>query len=185
MEYLYAFVVALPLWLAIALKVGVIVGLVGSLLEEIGKRFSLFRLIAVGQQIEAIAVDVPKFVSRIRGWDLPGIVDKFRKKAPSALVLCLALACAPALSGCAWFNSKLPTAEKCLPTPAALAGQVAMILAGGGDYVAKLEALAQTDGAATVLCAVQAFLSTHAPAASEYSEPRERALNYIELKGAK
>ncbi len=88
-------------------------------------------------------------------------------------------------TGCAWFNSKLPAAEKCLPTTAALAGQVATILAEGGDYVAKLEALAQMDGEATVLCAIQAFLSAKKPGASEDSAAsHERAHHYLMLKGA-
>lgn len=99
MEYLLAFVAALPVWLAIALKVGVLVGLFGSLLEEIGKRFGLLRLVAVGQQIEAIAVDVPKFVEKIRGWDLPGLAAKFRK-TPTVLLMCLALAGVAPQAGC-------------------------------------------------------------------------------------
>lgn len=97
------------------------------------------------------------------------------------LIACLVLS----LPGCAWFSSKLPVAEQCLPTPASLAAQVAAILADGGDYVAKLEALAVTDGEAVIVCAVQAFLSPGKPAASEESAAsHERAKAYLKLKGA-
>lgn len=90
------------------------------------------------------------------------------------------------LTGCAWFDSKLPKAEACLPTPAALAGQVAVILADGGDYVAKLEALALKETEDAVKCAVQEFLSAKKPGVGA-GDPaaRERALNYLELKGVK
>lgn len=91
------------------------------------------------------------------------------------VVLCLAT-CLP---GCSWLSTKAPVAEACLPTPAALATQIATILATGGDYVAKLEALAAQDGSAVVICAVQAFLS--APGASDASV---RAHHYLVLKGA-
>jgi hypothetical protein len=105
-----AFVAALPAWLAIALKVGVVIGLIGSLVEEVGKRFNLPRLAAVGQQIEAVAVDVPKLVSRVQGWDLPGLAAKFRK-APPALLLCIGLAFAAPLNGCANLKPALSSAQ--------------------------------------------------------------------------
>jgi hypothetical protein len=98
---LLAFVAALPAWFAIALKVGIVVGLTGSLIEEIGKRFNRPLVAAFGQQVEAIAVDVPKVVSRVQAYDIPGLVRKVLVlfgKAPLALVLCLALS-APA-AGC-------------------------------------------------------------------------------------
>lgn len=123
--YLLAFVAALPVWLAIALKVGVIVGLIGSLLEEIGKRFNLPRLVAVGQQIEGFAVDVPKIVSRIQGWDIPGLARKALAlfgKAPLAVLLCLSLACAPSLPGCSVLK---PAAAAQVPQDVAIAFKAA------------------------------------------------------------
>jgi hypothetical protein len=94
LAYFLAFVAALPVWLAIALKVGVVVGLDRVLIEEIGKRFNLPRVVAVGQQIEAVAVDVPKLVSRVQALDIPGWCGRRSRcsaKRRSLLLLCLGL----------------------------------------------------------------------------------------------
>jgi len=88
------------------------------------------------------------------------------------------------LGGCALFESKLPDAERCLPTPASLAAQVADILAAGGDTTTALEQLAITQGEQAVICAVKAFLSK--PAASPTDSPeRDRARAYLAAKGVK
>lgn len=98
------------------------------------------------------------------------------------LMLCFALVFAA--SGCSLFESKLPDAEKCLPTPASLAAQVADILASGGDTTTALEQLAVTQTEQAVICAVKAFLSK--PAASPVDSPeRARARAYLAAKGVK
>jgi hypothetical protein len=107
----------------------------------------------------------------------------FKPPPLTLLTLALCLGCF-VLSGCAFFESKLPDAEKCLPTPAALAAQVADILAAGGDTTAALEQLAVTQTEQAVICAVKAFLGK--PAASPSDSPsRARARAYLSTKGAK
>jgi len=102
---------------------------------------------------------------------------------PMGLLCLFCLGCF-GLSGCALFESKLPDAEKCLPTPASLAAQVADILAAGGDTTTALEQLAITQGEQAVICAVKAFLSK--PAVSPTDSPeRARARAYLAAKGVK
>jgi hypothetical protein len=97
-----------------------------------------------------------------------GKVGELKPKDPSPPaaslvgVLCFAALCF-ALGGCAIFGahgSFWPKVEKCAPSPASLVSQVADILVAGGDYEAALKALALQDGAAAVICAVQAFVSS-------------------------
>lgn len=87
---------------------------------------------------------------------LPSTKNPVKVPPLVGLMLCLFALC---LAGCNWLESKAPAVEACAPTPAALAAQVAAILADGGDYKSKLEALFVTDTEAAVVCAVQAFLS--------------------------
>jgi len=102
---------------------------------------------------------------------------------PPMGLLMLCFACF-VLSGCALFESKLPDAEKCLPTPASLAAQVADILAAGGDTTTALEQLAITQGEQAVICAVKAFLSKPAVSPTDSLE-RARAHAYLAAKGVK
>jgi hypothetical protein len=96
------------------------------------------------------------------------------------LVLCFAL------SDCALFGSKLPDAEKCLPTPATLLSQVTDILLAGGDYTTALEHEAEAAGEGVVLCAVKAFLGSDKVGAGEADlAARKRARAYLTAKGAK
>lgn len=121
---------------------------------------------------------------------LPGMpsnrsVAPLQSSAPRVPPLaCLMLALCFVLPGCALFGSKLPAAEKCLPTPASLLSQVTDILLAGGDYTSALEVKAQADGEDVLICAVKAFLgsSQHAAGTSDI-EARKRARAYLSAKG--
>ena len=91
-----------------------------------------------------------------------------------------------AATGCSLFESKAPELEKCAPTPAALATQVAEILeAGSGDYASELEQLALTDGENAIVCAVGAFFSDlkTVDAAPGRVDAKARAHAYLKSKG--
>lgn len=93
------------------------------------------------------------------------------------LMLCAMLA----VSSCALFASRLPDAEKCAPTPASLAAEVADILTAGGDMTAALDQLAVAQTEQAVFCAVEAFLSDGKFSSS--SEAKARARSYLASKG--
>jgi hypothetical protein len=98
-----------------------------------------------------------------------------------SLLVCLGLC----LSGCGLVGSKLPEAEKCLPTPATLLSQVTDILLAGGDYTTALEHEAEAVGEGVVLCAVEAFLGSDKVGAGENDlAARKRARAYLTAKGA-
>lgn len=77
--------------LAIALKVGLVIGLTGSVIEALGmfaQRFANERAqkfgaaaIHVGKALEAFGSDVPKFVENATGW-----VSKFAKLFGTAAI---------------------------------------------------------------------------------------------------
>jgi len=137
MEKVTAFLAALPFIFAAGLKAGIVFGLIGSLIEEIGKRFGLPRAVAVGQQIEAIAVDVPKIVTRIQDLDLPGLVLKvlslFGKAKLPLVLLCLGLAGSASLTGCAALKPAVSAAS--VPQDVALAYKAAGVALAVADTV--------------------------------------------------
>lgn len=103
---------------------------------------------------------------------------------PPLAAACVALGLM--LSGCALFESKVPALEQCAPTPAALAAQVADILAAGGDYKSALEQLALKDTEAAVLCAVEAFVGDGKVASSDGdAAAKARGREYLASKGVK
>lgn len=105
----------------------------------------------------------------------------------AGLCLLLAFASVQSLTGCAFFESKLPSAEKCLPTPADLAARVADILLAGGDYKTALEQLALTKTESLVVCAVKAFLSSPQKLgdSEDGAAAHARASSYLVWKGIK
>jgi hypothetical protein len=104
---------------------------------------------------------------------------------PTAAALFLLCCFGLHASACSLFGSKLPAAEKCLPTPATLLSQVTDILLAGGDYTTALEQKALADGEDAVLCAVKAFLSSGSKLAAGEADlaARKRARAYLATKG--
>lgn len=192
----------LATWLAIAiplfLKLGLLIGALGSLIEAIGVQFNKKALVSIGQKLEAIAVDIPKLIGKLPQFPDPqgGSPNFSSTRLPkdpnppsipplSAAMVCLA-SLVFSLSACALFESKIPALEQCAPTPAQLAQQVADILLAGGDYQSALEQQALKDGENAVLCAVHAFMTSHKVGASENeTAAKARAKAYLDAKGAK
>lgn len=89
-----AYLVYVGPFLAIALKVGLVIGLTGSTIEAVGmfaKRFANTKAqafggacIRFGKMLEAWGADVPKFVDSATGW-----VTKFAKLFGTAAIFLL------------------------------------------------------------------------------------------------
>lgn len=82
---------------------------------------------------------------------------------PGGMVLILAIGFAFHAQGCSVFGSNgsfWPKVERCAPVPGTLVSQAADVLLAGGDYEAALKELAVKDGAAAVVCAVQAAVDS-------------------------
>lgn len=128
--------------------------------------------------LTAVLVAVAHYVD---AWQ--GAADAAKKIGPVVLVL-LGIGFAANAQGCALFESKLPDVEKCAPTPAELATQVAEILTAGGDYTAALEQLALKDSEAAVICAVETFLgNAKLEATPSNTAAKERGRAYLKSKG--
>jgi len=74
MHQIQAFLAYVGPLLLIALKVGVVIGGTGSVLEAIGKWRAWPKLVAVGQKLEAIGADIPKLVGKIENLLPPAAV---------------------------------------------------------------------------------------------------------------
>lgn len=84
------------------------------------------------------------------------------------------------LQGCAWFKGSFwPNVEHCAPTPAALASEVAQILAAGGDYESALEQAGLKEGKDAVECAVIAFTNSLGGPEGENSAAKLRGRSFL------
>lgn len=92
METILAFVAALPVLFALGLKAAVAVGLIGSLIEEIGKRFNLPKIAAFGDTLEAISVDAPKLVEKLKAVDWNKLASLLNRTKLPLVLLCIGLA---------------------------------------------------------------------------------------------
>lgn len=141
--------------LLITLKVGVVIGGFGSLLEAIGVWRGWPKLVAVGKKLEAIGTDIPKIIGKLK-FPNPGAGVGMM----AVLLLTLVLACG--LPGCNVFGpggSVWPKVAHCAPTPASLLQQATAILLAGGDYESALLDLAKSETKETVICAVEAAVA--------------------------
>jgi hypothetical protein len=91
MESVLAFVAALPVLFVLGLKAAVVVGLIGSLIEEIGKRFNLPKLAAFGDTLEAISVDAPKVIEKLKSIDWNKLVSILNRTKLPIVLLCIGI----------------------------------------------------------------------------------------------
>lgn len=141
--------------LFIALKVGVVVGALGSALEAVGLYFKLPRVEAFGKALEAYGADIPKWIKN--AWAV--LPDFVKKLVPGFVPPAVLMLVAFHSTGCAWFKGSVePIAKECAPSEASLVAQVSQLLLSGGDYAAQLEQLAVVDGAGVIECAVKAAI---------------------------
>lgn len=154
MSHLIAFLTYAGPLLLIMLKVGLVIGGTGSVLEEIGKFFKLQRLITFGQLLEHVGADVPGFVDKIR--KLLGAV------APAAalmLIFGLSFSAGLACSRLASVDWPKQIGDCAAPLEPGLTKAVGDVLAGTGDVESGLAGLVSSGAAAdAVECAVAQLL---------------------------
>jgi hypothetical protein len=152
MQYVTTFLAYVGPLLLVMLKVGLVIGGTGSVLEEVGKLLKLQRLVTFGQLLEHIGADVPGFVDKIR--KLLGMV------APLVPMLALFLLSFTAGLACSPFKVDWPKLGACAePLRPGLTQVVGDILASNGDAESDLATLGKTEGLAAVECAVQQLVS--------------------------
>lgn len=154
LQTLSAYAATIGTLLVIFLKVGVVIGGTGTLIETVGKWRKWTKWIVFGQKLEAIGADIPKLVEKIEKQLPPGLVGNISMM----LVVSIVMLIITALPGCSKVN--WPAVMQCgAPLAQAELTAVSTALAGDGDVESALADIAKQYGPSTVECAVQEIVS--------------------------